>query len=118
MGSCRMTRVVVLHLVALPLLISNVGVVQPAQLPVPIHIRTWLDNPTNVNKLWSMAKRIINDLPPPRNVGDLARVLDRLFAIIRLRLQLIMELYRGKANPTIYRGLAAMGSQPREAVLR
>ena len=85
-----------------------------AQLPVPIHIRTWLDNPTNMNKLWDMAKRIINDLPPPRNVGDLARVLDRLFAIIRLRLQLIMELYRGKANPTIYRGLAAMGSQPRE----
>ena len=73
-------------------------------LPIPITIRQWLDNPTNMNTLWSMAKKIINDLPPPRNVGDLARLLDRLFRIIRLRLQLLMELYRGRANPTIYQG--------------
>ena len=73
-------------------------------LPIPITIRQWLDNPTNMNTLWSMAKKIINDLPPPRNVGDLARILHRLFVIIRLRLQLLMELYRGRANPTIYQG--------------
>ena len=88
-------------------------------LPIPITIRQWLDNPTNMNTLWSMAKKIINDLPPPRNVGDLARILDRLFRIIRLRLQLLMELYRGRANPTIYQGQRPLiGPDCRDTVLR
>ena len=67
-----------------------------------------------MNTLWSVAKKIINDLPPPRNVRDLAGGLDKLSGILGRRLQLLMELYKGHANPIIYRGLAAMGSQLRE----
>ena len=85
-----------------------------ARLPVQNKISTWLDNPANMNTLWSVAKKIINDLPSPQNMKDLAGGLEKLSGIINRRLQLLMELYNGHANPTIYRGLEAMGSQPKE----
>ena len=85
-----------------------------ARLPVQNKISTWLDNPANMNTLWSVAMKIINDLPSPQNMKDLAGGLEKLSGIINRRLQLLTELYNGHANPTIYRGLETMGSQPRE----
>ena len=85
-----------------------------ARLPVQNKISTWLDNPANMNTLWSVAKKIVNELPAPRNMRDLTGGLEKLSGVINRRLQLLIELYNGHANPTIYRGLEAMGSQPRE----
>ena len=85
-----------------------------ARPPVQNKISTWLDNPANMNTLWSVAKKIVNELPAPRNMRDLTGGLGKLSGIINRRLQLLMELYNGHANPTIYRGLEAMGSQPKE----
>ena len=85
-----------------------------ARLPVQNKISTWLDNPANMNTLWSVAKKIVNELPAPRNMRDLTGGLEKLSGVINRRMQLLIELYNGHANPTIYRGLEAMGSQPRE----
>ena len=85
-----------------------------ARLPVQNKISTWLDNPANMNTLWSVAKKIVNELPAPRNMRDLTGGLRKLSDMIGRRMQLLTELYNGHANPTIYRGLEAMGSQPKE----
>ena len=85
-----------------------------ARPPVQNKISTWLDNPANMNTLWSVAKKIVNELPAPRNMRDLTGGLGKLSGVINRRLQLLIELYNGHANPTIYRGLEAMGSQPKE----
>ena len=85
-----------------------------ARLPVQNKISTWLDNPANMNTLWSVAKKIVNELPAPRNMRDLTGGLEKLSGVINRRMQLLIELYNSHANPTLYRGLEAMGSQPRE----
>ena len=45
---------------------------------------------------------------------DLTGGLRKLSDMIGRRMQLLTELYNGHANPAIYRGLEAMGSQPKE----
>merc|ERR1711936_1170576 len=76
----------------------------PTGTLTPTELKQWLDNPTNMNMLWSMAKRTVNSLPPPRNLEELEYFLTSIGQIARTKLTLLKGLTEGDPPRPIDKG--------------
>ena len=77
----------------------------------PTELKQWLDNPTNMKMLWSMAKRTVNDLPAPRNLEELEYFLTSMGRIVSQKVALLKSLAAGE-HPDVAANLQALGHNP------
>ena len=58
-------------------------------------LKKLLDNPTYMKMLWSMAKKRVNALPPPRNLEQLEMLLISIGQIVSQKLTLAKKMTEG-----------------------
>merc|ERR550519_718389 len=82
----------------------------------PTNLKDWLDNPKNMNMLWSLAKMALDNLPPPRNLEELENFLTTMGQIVSQKLALLKSLSAGQ-NPEVAKKLEALGPNPDKGVI-
>merc|ERR1719510_2820716 len=81
------------------------------------NVKMWLNTPKNMETLWNIAKRTIDDLPPPRNINELERMVFDLGEITFKQISLLKSVAEG-SHPSVEPKLEALGAEPDEGVLQ
>merc|ERR1739848_234030 len=81
------------------------------------NVKMWINTPKNMEMLWNIGKRIVDDLPPPRNINELERMRFTLGDITFKQLKLLKAVAEG-SHPSIEPKLEALGTEPDEGVLQ
>merc|ERR1719192_934167 len=76
----------------------------------------WLNTPENMGTLYSQGAQIINQLPPPRDIAELEKMIMRIGDEIEQKIELLKALAGGK-HPAIARRLDKLGMSPDKGVL-
>merc|ERR1719517_81481 len=71
-------------------------------------IKMWLNTPENMNMLYSQSKGIINQLPPPRDIAELEKIVRRIGDEIEQKVELLKALAAGR-HPAISKRLEGLG---------